>query len=225
MQGVFNWAADAELIEKSPFRKIRQNAGAPRRDMTPEEFQAILRSTGGPYKTRPTPGARFRQVLFFLWLTGCRPGEAAGLRWNEVDLEAGVIVLRQHKTIKTQRKPKPRIVPLVPVAVNLLRFLKKHSRCDHVFVTHRGTPWNRFNLGLRLRRARTKAGVAQDAKLYGVRHAFGTRGIVNGLDIKTLSLLMGHETTQMTEHYLHLAGRRDFLAAAMQQVNGRRTGV
>ena len=116
-------------------------------------------------------------------------------------------------------------MPLVPVAVNLLRYLKKQSQGDHVFVTHRGTPWNRFNLGLRLRRARTKAGVADDAKLYGVRHAFGTGAIVNGVDIKTLALLMGHEKTQMTEHYLHLSGRRDFLAAAMQQVSGRRPGA
>lgn len=31
--------------------------------------------------------------------------------------------------------------------------------------------------------------MADDAKFYGVRHAFGTRAIVNGVDIKTLSLL------------------------------------
>ncbi|HEY1599265.1 MAG TPA: site-specific integrase [Pirellulales bacterium] len=225
VQGVFCWAADADLIPKNPFRKIRQAAGSPRRDMTFDEFRAILRTTAGYYKKRPTPGARFRQILFFLWLTGCRPAEAAKLRWDEVDLDGGVIVLRHHKTIKTQRKPKPRIVPLVPVVVSLLRHIKRTSRGDRVFSTHRGTPWNRYNLGLRVRRARVKGGVSDDVKLYGVRHAFGTRGIVNGLDIKTLSHLMGHETTQMTEHYLHLAGRRDYLAAAMQTVSGRRPGA
>lgn len=222
VQGVFNWAADAELIEKNPFRRIRQSVGSPRRDMTEEEFRAILRATASHHKNRPTPAARFRQFLVFLWFTGCRPVEAYRLRWDEVNFDAGVITLREHKTICTQRRPKPRIIPLVPTVVRLLQFIRRYSTSQFVFTTHRGTPWDRGTLGHRLRRAREKAGVSDEAKLYGVRHAFGTRAIVNGVDIKTLSLLMGHETTTMTEHYLHLAGRREFLAAAMLQVNGRR---
>jgi integrase len=224
VQGAFIWAADAEIIPKNPFKGIRQAAGSPRRDMTPDEFRAILRTTAGFYKRRPTPGARFRQVLFMLWLTGMRPIELSKLRWKEVDFDGCVIVLRKHKTIKTQRNPKPRIIPLTPVVVRLLRFIKRTNTSEFVFLNHRGNRWNRYSLGLRLRRARVEAGVADDAKLYGVRHAFGTRGIVSGVDIKTLSLLMGHETTTMTEHYLHLAGRRDFLAASMQQVGGLRPG-
>jgi len=222
VQTVFIWAADAEIIPKNPFKGIRQVAGSPRRDMTPDEFRAILRTTAGFYKRRPTPGARFRQVLMFLWLTGCRPSEAAKLRWKEIDLDAGVITLQKHKTLRSQRKPKPRVIHLQPTAVRLLRYIKRTNNSEVVFVNHRGNPWNRYSLGLRIRRARTKAGVADDAKLYGVRHAFGTRAIVNGVDIKTLATLMGHETTTMTEHYLHLAGQRDFLAAATRQVGGLR---
>ncbi len=225
VQGAFNWAADAEIIAKSPFRGIKQSAGPPRRDMTYAEFRAILRATGTNRKHRPTPAARFRQVLIFLWFTGCRPIEAGRLRWSDIDLEQKVIVLRQHKTIKTQRTPKPRIIPLDPVVVKLLIHIRKRNEGERVFLTHKKTPWQRYNLGLRLRRARAKAGVPDEVKLYGVRHAFGTRAIVNGLDIKTLATLMGHETTTMTEHYLHLAGRRDFLAASMQRVNGRRSGA
>ena len=46
-------------------------------------------------------------------------------------------------------------------------------------------------LGLRLTRFRAKAGVPRDATLYGIRHQFGTMAVVNGVDIKTLSELMG----------------------------------
>jgi site-specific recombinase XerD len=106
--------------------------------------------------------------------------------------------------------------------VKLLKSIKKRREGEHVFLTYRLTPWNRFSLGLRVRRAREKAGIPDDAKLYGVRHAFGTRGVVNGCDIKTLAELMGHTTTRMTEHYLHLAGQREHLASAMLLVNGRR---
>jgi len=223
VQSAFIWAADAEIIPKNPFKGMRQVAGCPRRDMTPDEFRAILRTTAGFYKRRPTPGARFRQIFFCLWFTGMRPGEAARLRWKDIDFDGAVITLRQHKTIRTQRKPKPRIIHLQPVVVRLFRAMRRFSNSEYVFVNHRGNRWNRYSLGLRLRRARKAAGVADDAKLYGVRHAFGTRGIVNGVDIKTLSMLMGHETTTMTEHYLHLAGQRDFLAAATRQVGGLRS--
>ncbi|HEX3659383.1 MAG TPA: tyrosine-type recombinase/integrase [Pirellulales bacterium] len=222
VQAVFYWALDAEIIAKNPFRKMRLVEGTPRREMTEEEFRAILRTTTGWYRTRPTPGARFRQILFFLWFTGCRPKEASKLRWSEINFDAGVITLQKHKTVRMQKKPKPRIITLPPVAVKLLHAIRKHSDHEFVFANHRGNPWNRYSLGLRIRRARKTAGVSDDAKLYGMRHAFGTRGIVNGVDIKTLATLMGHETTEMTEHYLHLAGRRDFLAASMQQVGGLR---
>jgi hypothetical protein len=59
--------------------------------------------------------------------------------------------------------------------------------------------------------------------LYGLRHAFGTRAVLRGVDVKTLAELMGHTTTRMTEHYLHLAGERSYLAAAMERINAPST--
>jgi site-specific recombinase XerD len=76
-------------------------------------------------------------------------------------------------------------------------------------------------LARRIRRARETAGIPDSVKLYGLRHGFGTRAVTNGVDIKTLSELMGHTSTRMTEHYVHLAGQQPHLAAAMRQANGR----
>jgi len=100
-----------------------------------------------------------------------------------------------------------------------LRRLKQLG--ERVFLTHCKTPWNRSNLSLRLRRARQAAGIPEDAKLYGLRHGFGTRAVLNGVDIKTLAELMGHTSTRMTEHYLHLSGQRAHLADAMLRANGK----
>jgi integrase len=41
---------------------------------------------------------------------------------------------------------------------------------------------------------------------YSLRHTFGTRAILSGIDIDTLRVLMGHSTRKMTEKYMHLAG-------------------
>jgi len=180
-------------------------------------------SNGRRSKRRPSSGARFRQFLIFLRHTGCRPCEASRLRWE--DVKNGCIILPRHKTRRTQKTPRPRIIPLDAVVVKLLISIHKRNEGEFVFLNHRRTPWNKYNLALRMKRARDKAGIPLDAKLYGTRHAFGTRAIVNGVDLKTLAELLGHTTTRMSEHYLHLAGEHAHLASAMQRVNAQRSSA
>jgi integrase len=112
------------------------------------------------------------------------------------------------------------VIPLHPVVLKLLIVIRRQKDPgDRVFLNHRKTPWNRSNLSLRLRRARKAAGIPDDAKLYGLRHRFGTQAILNGVDIKTLAELMGHTSCRMTEHNVALAGHRAHLMQAMQQAN------
>lgn len=84
VQVAFNWAAGPErLIKENPFRGVTHHAGEPRRPITDDEFQALLRASSGRLsKQRPSSGARFRQFLIFLRFTGCRPCEAARLAWT-----------------------------------------------------------------------------------------------------------------------------------------------
>lgn len=235
VQRPFNWALRQRLITANPFQAVRHRTGAPRRAFTDREFRILLRATapsrptGKPKRKgrrRPTPGERFRQVLFFLRYTGARPGEMAALTWSDVHLEDGVIILHEHKTSRTQRTSRPRVIPLVPLVIKLLHRVKQQQPPghDHVFLTAHHTEWNRNSLGLRMRRLRAKAGLPDDLKMYGIRHQFGTQSIVNGVDLKTLSELMGHTTTRVTEHYIHLAGHQAHLAAAMQRAVSPRGG-
>lgn len=176
-------------------------------------------------RQRPSAGARFRQLLIFLRYTGARPGEASRLEWTDIDLDRALIVFNERKTSRTQTVKKPRLIPLHPVVVKLLIHIRKRNEPgNRVFLTHRKTPWNRSNLSLRMRRLRAIAKVSDEVKLYGLRHGFGTRSILNGVHLKTLAELMGHTSTRMTEHYVHLAGQPAHLAAAMRLANGRRPG-
>jgi integrase len=240
----FNWAAKKRIIPANPFRGIEKSQGQPRRPLTDTEFQLLLRHarvwtkrkrTVGRYATgrkvcpsdrkkrlRPSAAARFRQVLVCLRFAGMRPGELCRLEWSDVDLEARELVLRRHKTSKKTRKR--RRVPIHPVVLKLLIFVRRLGQPgDRVFLNHRKKPWERRTLGQRLRRSREAAGLPADAVLYGLRHAFGTRAILRGVDLKTLSQLLGHQTTRMTEHYVTLVGQRDHLAEAMRKVNASPT--
>lgn len=213
----FDWACQQGLIRTNPFKPVNHRPGAPRRPITDSEFQAMLRGAPG------RRGRAFRQVLIFLRYTGCRPAEVASLTWNDVDLDGGVIVLNDHKTAK--KVGKPRIVPLVSVVVRLLIHRRRHNQSKFVFVNERGNPWNRCSMSLRIQRCRSRQGIPADAKLYGVRHQFGTTAIVRGVDIKTLAHLMGHSSTRMTEHYLHLSGEREYLEQSMRRATSRRQGA
>jgi integrase len=237
----FNWAAKQRLIAADPFRGVTHRAGNPRRPMTDAEFEARSVPADGRHKgavsrypsgrkvcpsdhnRRKSVSAadRFRELLRFLRLTGARPGEASQLEWSNINLDTAMIVLAVHKTSRTQRTPKPRVIPLTQEVVELLTTIRKRQEPGPlVFRTQRRTAWNRCNLSLRMRRARARAGIPDDAKLYGLRHAFGVRAIINGVDIKTLAELMGHTSTRMTEHYLTRLGDHDgHLADAMQKVS------
>jgi integrase len=236
VQRVFNWAARQRLIPSNPFFGVSQRPGEPRRPMTDEEFRRVIRATvkalpkGHKRRNspkRPTAGTRFRNVLFFLRYTGARPSEMSSLTWDAVDFEHGVTILTEHKTRKLLRTPRPRIIQMVPEVAKLLKRIKRQEQFadPHVFLSSQGRPWRRDMLGLRLRRFRNKAGVGGDATLYGIRHQFGTMAVVNGVDIKTLAELMGHRSTQMTEHYCHLAGHQAHLAAAMKRAVAPRSST
>jgi hypothetical protein len=86
----FNWAVRQRLIPANPFRGVSHRPGPPRRPMTDVEFETLLQAAEGrKTKHYPSPADRFRELLRFLRLTGARPGEASGLRWDQVDCEAG----------------------------------------------------------------------------------------------------------------------------------------
>jgi integrase len=133
----FNWAAKQRLIAANPFRGVTHRTGEPRRPMTDEEFEAVLKAADAgrrpaagdrfpsgrkvcpsdlKRRVKLTAGERFRELLTFLRYTGARPGEASRLRWADVDLDEAVIRIKRHKTSKTQRVKKPRVIPLHPPA-------------------------------------------------------------------------------------------------------------
>jgi integrase len=210
----FNWALEMELVERNPFAKLRSRGRANRRrPITDEEFQILLRGSD----------RAFRRFLIFLKFTGCRPGEAASMRWADVDFDHRAVVLKEHKTAR--KTGRPRIIPLVPAVVKLLCWMRAHRKAliglrdqDPVFTNGRGNALSRGWLSLKMQRLRRRLGLAKGVTLYGLRHRYGLMGIRNGVNLKLLSLCMGHVRTQMTEHYIAEAGLTEQVQQAAWQV-------
>ncbi|REJ72338.1 MAG: site-specific integrase [Planctomycetota bacterium] len=206
VQQVFSWAVELELLELNPLVGYRKPARRMRtRIITSDEFQAMLRAT-------PRNPA-FRRVLVALRMTGCRPGELRSLTWDMVDLDQGVWIIPDHKTVTTQKIPRPRVVPLPSPILNLcIRLARRpHENSDPVFLNMLGKRYSKDGLVRLMARVRTRAGIGSKAGesivLYSHRHTYGTEAAGRVSDIE-LAELMGHTDTHTTRRYVHLNSDR-----------------
>lgn len=209
VQRAFNWAVKLGIIDRNPFWGVSHRAGEYGRAMTDSEFQDSLRSSSQP----------FRRLLMFLRYTGCRPSEAAGIEPRHVDLNRSLVILDSHKTARTLVINRPRVIVLHPVAEKLLRHLLRIMIPGQstLFINYRGTRWTRYALACRMKRLRRALSLPKSCRLYGLRHKFGTDAIRNKVEIKTLSVLMGHATTRVTERYVHIENEFKLLGEAVRQ--------
>jgi integrase len=230
IKAMFNFAIDIlRLPPPNPLKKIYPDPIRERSPITPDEFQVLLRSTTyaipegqkqAAAVKRPSHFARLRQLMVFIWHTGCRPSEARALKWADIRWGANFIELLLHKT--RRRAAVPRIIYLDNVAINLLAWIRNHDydpSCSHVFRHSKSEPWSKDTLATKLRRIRRKAGLRADLTMYGLRHGFASRAVMAGLDSETVGTLMGHQDFRSTAKYVHLIGQNQFLLKSLQHVN------
>lgn len=208
VQRPFNWCLRRGLITRNPFWGVSFPEGERGRPLTKEEFSSLLGATD-EFVKRP---------LIFLRFSGARPSELCKAQWEMIDFDRAVLVLVKHKSAHSRKDKRPRIIALSAPVVKLLLWIKRHERPSaFVFLNSLGKPWTRNALDMRIWRLRTKLGLPKDAKLYGARHAFATERAKAGTELKELAELLGHTTTRMSEHYIHVAGDVGYLHEALKR--------
>lgn len=174
-------------------------------------------------------GLRFIQAtrsdrLFALYaldlFLGLRRGEILGLRWCDVDLEAGRIsingALQRVRGALTRREPKTassrREIALPRVVVSILeahrsrqlaerearRLDRRWTDTDYVFTTTLGRPIEPGKLSARFRELRAELDLPSGMHFHDLRHSVATLLLEEGLDIKMISRLLGHADTKIT---------------------------
>jgi integrase len=212
--GCMNWCSRMDLIPKNPFSGVHFEVGEFGRDMQPEEFLAALRVS------RP----EFRRLMFFMRWTAARPGEVSALKWSFIDWNACKATLVRHKTAKTRKDRRPRVIILPAPAMRLLKWLRRQvgESQPFIFLNRLKEPWSRNAIGLRWFTIRHKAKLPKSCKLYGIRHRTLSDAIIKGgLDLATVSELAGHtSTSSVTQRYIHLANELPYLHEALAKTLG-----
>jgi integrase len=132
-----------------------------------------------------------------LALTGCRRNEILGLRWSEIDLEAGLLRLEDTKTGRSLR-------PLPAAAAAILARIEKTHGSDFVFPASTGagfyTGTKRFWPVIRRR-----AELPPEATLHSLRHSVGALSASSGESILVVGAILGHANPRSTSVYAHVA--------------------
>lgn len=194
---------------------------------TPEQLRAFLDSVR-------------TDRLFGAWLmaatTGMRRGELLGLRWSDLDLEAGAVAVRQIRTVaryqvltQTPKTEKGRrTIALDPQTVSALRSYRVAqkeerillgpdyaSRDDLVFTKPDGSAIHpeRFSAWFAQRCRRSGLPVV---RLHDVRHSYVTALLAEGVPLKVVSQRIGHASPMVTMTiYQHVLPGDDRAAAAV----------
>jgi len=118
---------------------------------------------------------------------------------------------------KGQREP--RVVQLTDRAFEICQRLALKHPEGPLFRNSEGRPWTRYSLHCRFSRLSKKLGFPVCA--YAIRHTFATDAITRGVDLVTISLLMGHADLKMLSRvYQHVQKRSGHMRAALKRAVG-----
>jgi len=144
---------------------------------------------------------RSRTILQTMYAAGLRLMEAVSLKTNDIDSERMVIRVRQGKG------KRDRYVTLSPTLLETLReYYRAYRPGAWLFPNQQGSgPMNHSTVQRACTLAARKAGLRKRVTTHTMRHSFATGLLESGTDLRTIQILLGHESLNTTAVYLHIA--------------------
>jgi integrase len=199
---------------------------------TPAELARFLRSIEGSHNE-----ALFRTIA----MTGMRRSEAVGLRWCDVELTRGAVVISQAATqidgveqIDTPKSRRSRrVIDLDPTTTAILQRYRASQRerlfmlgipmqsDDRVFTTELGRPIRPDSVTQAFGRLVDSTDLPR-IRLHDLRHTHASHLLMAGVNVKVVSERLGHASVSFTlDTYAHvMPGQQAEAAAAVAALLG-----
>lgn len=191
------WCMDEERGYCKPFRIKLPKAEERLKELySSEEMNAILRRP----RTRDLTEWRNWAIVNMVLRTGIRRSSLCELKWPDIDFEGKKVLLRHSKNRKQQ------YVPLADEAIEVLaiwRDFSPQTKENYVFFsTYSEKKLAPNSMTQAIRKYNLNRGVSKTS-LHLMRHSFATIYLRKGGQIGKLQKILGHQTMDMTQRYVH----------------------
>ena len=206
----FAWLVREHHIAANPASDLelpKLPKALPKSILSVQEVEAILN------EAEPTTiqGLRDRALLETLYATGLRRTETAAVGLYDIDLNKGVLWVKQGKGNRQ------RVVPLGERASAWLEKYINDSRPglatalnpnDALFLSDYGEPMQPHAIADKVKRYMEFAGINKPGSTHLLRHACATHLLDGGADIRYIQEMLGHANLETTEIYTHVSIER-----------------
>jgi integrase/recombinase XerD len=167
-------------------------------------------------------GERNRAIIETLYGCGLRVSELVSLKISDLFFEEGFIKI-------TGKGNKERFVPIGKFTQKYIEIYQKNIRVnliikkgfeDTLFLNRRGSQLTRAMIFTIIKDLAVKIGLNKSISPHTLRHSFATHLLENGADLRSIQLMLGHESITTTEIYVHLD--RSFLKEVMHSFHPRK---
>ncbi len=203
IKSYFNYLIFEGYIKKSPISDIE----SPKLEkklpevLTELEIEKLIKS----FDTQQNFGQRNRTIIEVLYGTGIRVSELVNLKLSNIFFKENIIKI-------IGKGNKERFVPLGRIASNEIRkYLKIRDNSiidskfsDIVFLNRYGRGLTRSMIFKIISDSYKRIGLDKKISPHTLRHSFATHLLKNGADLRTIQIILGHESITTTEIYTHL---------------------
>lgn len=195
LAAVITWAIKKRIAPKHyvhPCRTLERQAEHNERVRYPtDEGRIALLSA-----CQASAWAKLYLLVLMALTTGARKGDLMGLKWQDIDFE------RQLAFCGRTKNGDPRLLPLVPAVMTLLR--EHQGRSASLIFGSSRAPGRPFDFKAHWEKALSQARV-RDFRFHDLRHTCATMLAQDGATLLEIAEVLGHRQLEVTKRYSHFA--------------------